>query len=97
MEVNKVQWKVGGAAGQGVKSSGLIFAKTCTRAGLWAFGYTEYPSLIKGLIKINHPEAIYYSLYSGHIKTDIPYLLNYALFTDKHLQEKRRPQAGRLH
>ena len=45
---NKVHWKVGGAAGQGVKSSGLIFAKACTRGGLNIFGYTEYPSLIKG-------------------------------------------------
>lgn len=48
MEINRVHWKIGGAAGQGVKSSGLIFAKTCTHAGLNTFGYTEYPSLIKG-------------------------------------------------
>lgn len=48
MEINRVHWKIGGAAGQGVKSSGLIFAKTCTHAGLHIFGYTEYPSLIKG-------------------------------------------------
>ncbi|MBW2983221.1 2-oxoacid:acceptor oxidoreductase subunit alpha [Candidatus Woesearchaeota archaeon] len=48
MEKNRVHWKIGGAAGQGVKSSGIIFAKTCTRGGLSAFGYLEYPSLIKG-------------------------------------------------
>jgi len=48
LEVNRVHWKIGGAAGQGVKSSGLIFAKACTRGGLSIFGYTEYPSLIKG-------------------------------------------------
>lgn len=48
METNRLHWKIGGAAGQGVKSSGIIFAKTCTRGGLYAFGYTEYPSLIKG-------------------------------------------------
>lgn len=45
---NKVHWKVGGPAGQGVKSSGIVFARACTRAGLSVFGYPEYPNLIKG-------------------------------------------------
>lgn len=48
MDINRIHWKIGGSAGQGIKSSGLIFAKACTRGGLNAFGYTEYPSLIKG-------------------------------------------------
>ncbi len=41
-------WKVGGEAGFGIKSAGLLFAKMCNRAGYEVFGYDEYPSLIRG-------------------------------------------------
>lgn len=40
--------KIGGAAGLGIKTAGLIIAKTLKRNGYFTFGYTEYPSLIKG-------------------------------------------------
>jgi len=40
--------KVAGAAGQGIKTSGLVIAKALKRAGYYSFGYTEYPSLIRG-------------------------------------------------
>src|SRR3989344_1950568 len=43
-----LSWKVGGEAGFGIKSAGLIFAKMCNRAGYEVFGYDEYPSLIRG-------------------------------------------------
>ncbi|MFH1840918.1 MAG: 2-oxoacid:acceptor oxidoreductase subunit alpha [Candidatus Shapirobacteria bacterium] len=41
-------WKIGGEAGFGIMSTGLIFAKTLARMGLYAFDYSEYPSLIRG-------------------------------------------------
>jgi 2-oxoglutarate ferredoxin oxidoreductase subunit alpha len=41
-------WKIAGPAGEGIKSTGLIFSKTCIRFGLSTFDYTEYPSLIRG-------------------------------------------------
>ncbi|MBD3280687.1 2-oxoacid:acceptor oxidoreductase subunit alpha [Candidatus Dojkabacteria bacterium] len=40
--------KIAGAAGQGIKSSGLILSKAIKRSGFHVFGYTEYPSLIRG-------------------------------------------------
>ncbi|PIZ98714.1 MAG: hypothetical protein COX78_02875, partial [Candidatus Levybacteria bacterium CG_4_10_14_0_2_um_filter_35_8] len=40
--------KIGGAAGQGIKSAGLMFAKVASRSGFNTFDYTEYPSLIRG-------------------------------------------------
>lgn len=40
--------KIGGQAGQGVKSAGLMLAKTATRSGYHIYNYTEYPSLIRG-------------------------------------------------
>lgn len=46
--VNNVTWKIGGEAGEGIMVTGLLFSKSCVRAGLQAFDYTEYPSLIRG-------------------------------------------------
>ena len=40
--------KIGGEAGQGIKSAGLLFAKFATRAGFNIYNYLEYPSLIRG-------------------------------------------------
>jgi len=40
--------KIGGAAGQGIRSTGLMFAKLCARSGYHIHTYTEYPSLIRG-------------------------------------------------
>lgn len=40
--------KIGGQAGQGIKSAGLMLAKVATRSGYNIYTYTEYPSLIRG-------------------------------------------------
>lgn len=40
--------KIGGQAGQGVKTSGLYFSKIASRSGYNIYNYIEYPSLIKG-------------------------------------------------
>lgn len=40
--------KISGPAGQGIKSSGYILAKSLVRAGFFCVGYSEYPSLIMG-------------------------------------------------
>ena len=48
MENNGLSWKIGGEAGYGIMTTGLIFAKVCSRAGLHVFDHTEYPSLIRG-------------------------------------------------
>lgn len=46
-QLNEFSWKIGGQAGFGVQASGEIFARTCVRAGLHAFDYSEYPSVIR--------------------------------------------------
>lgn len=43
-----ISLKIGGYAGQGIKSAGLMFAKLATRSGYHIYTYTEYPSLIRG-------------------------------------------------
>ncbi|MCX8194833.1 MAG: 2-oxoacid:acceptor oxidoreductase subunit alpha [Candidatus Micrarchaeota archaeon] len=46
--INRVNFKIGGPAGSGVATVGLLFAKCLQRAGLNVFGTNDYPSLIKG-------------------------------------------------
>jgi 2-oxoglutarate ferredoxin oxidoreductase subunit alpha len=48
MEKNRLTWKIGGKAGEGIMATGLIFSQTCSRSGLHVFDINEYPSLIKG-------------------------------------------------
>jgi len=68
-------WKIAGAAGEGIKKSGLIFAKTCFKHGLNVQGYTEYPSLIRGghnTFQIHaSSEEITSPLYSLNVLVDI--------------------------
>ncbi|MGI0092021.1 MAG: 2-oxoacid:acceptor oxidoreductase subunit alpha [Nitrososphaerales archaeon] len=40
--------RIGGAAGDGVSSTGEIFARTCSRSGLHVFGSNNYQSAIRG-------------------------------------------------
>ncbi len=44
----KLVIKLAGAAGQGIKTAGIIISKALKRSGYLTFGYTEYPSLIRG-------------------------------------------------
>lgn len=48
MTTNELSFMVGGAAGLGVKTAGLLFARLCSRAGLHVYGNVEYPSIIRG-------------------------------------------------
>lgn len=41
-------WKIGGEAGFGIMTSGLVFSKIAVRSGYYIFDYAEYPSLIRG-------------------------------------------------
>jgi 2-oxoglutarate ferredoxin oxidoreductase subunit alpha len=40
--------KIAGQAGQGIKSSGITFAKFASRSGYHIYNYIEYPSIIRG-------------------------------------------------
>lgn len=48
MEIQSLVFKIGGKAGQGVLSSGLIFLQALREEGYHTFAWSEYPSLIKG-------------------------------------------------
>lgn len=40
--------KIGGQAGQGIKSTGVLFSKFASRSGYYIYNYIEYPSIIRG-------------------------------------------------
>lgn len=44
----KFLWKIGGEAGFGIMTTGLVFEKIATRSGYHVYDYPEYPSLIRG-------------------------------------------------
>ena len=69
-------FKVAGAAGAGILSTGLLFSKIAARSGCYIFDYNEYPSLITGghntyLVHFSHK-----SVYCQSPKTDILLALN---------------------
>jgi len=41
-------WLIGGEAGFGIMTTGVVFSKITTRSGYHIFDYVEYPSLIRG-------------------------------------------------
>ncbi len=48
IEKKEVAIKIGGEAGFGIKAAGLILGRAFFGAGAYVFGYSEYPSLIRG-------------------------------------------------
>ncbi len=48
MIVKNLNWKIGGPAGYGIMSAGLIFSRTFSRSGYNVIDGNEYPSLIQG-------------------------------------------------
>src|SRR3989338_6665790 len=69
-------WKVAGAAGEGIMTTGLLFSKTCARHGWYIFDYTEYPSLIRGGHNTYQVAAGKNPIYSQKEKVDLLIALN---------------------
>ena len=77
----KLLWKIGGEAGFGIMTTGLVFSKIAARQGHHIFDYIEYPSLIRG--GHNTYEVIVSDEVIGSSKSEIDILicLNKATFT----------------
>lgn len=45
---NQISWKVGGQQGEGIESTGEIFATAINRKGYYLYGYRHFSSRIKG-------------------------------------------------
>lgn len=68
---NRLVIKLAGSAGQGIKTAGLIIARALKRSGYMTFGYTEYPSLIRGGHNVYQIEVYDQELTSVSKETDI--------------------------
>ncbi len=47
----QLSWKVGGQQGEGIESTGEIFASALNRLGYYLYGYRHFSSRIKGGIQ----------------------------------------------
>ena len=63
-------FKIGGEAGQGIASSGLIFGKLALRSGYFVFDTNEYPSLIRGGHNIYTTRVSGQKIFSQNDKVD---------------------------
>ena len=72
--------KIGGEAGFGIASSGIIFAKTLNRLNYHTYGYLEYPSLIRGGHNVYEVHVADEKVYSQESKVDILICLNKETF-----------------
>jgi len=86
MDDNSLSWKIGGEAGYGIMTTGLIFAKVCSRAGLHVFDYPEYPSLIRGGHNTYQVRAEVEEVFSHVRHVDLLVALNMETI-DKHKEE----------
>ena len=86
MKNNILSWKIGGEAGYGIMTTGFIFAKVCSRAGLHVFDHTEYPSLIRGGHNTYHVRAEVEEVFSHVRHVDLLVALNKETI-DKHKEE----------
>lgn len=78
--------KVGGQAGQGIKSAGQMMAKIATRSGYNIFTYTEFPSIIRGGHNVTQIIIGDSEVTSPFLQTDLLVALNQDTI-DKHASE----------
>ena len=76
MPKNEVVLRVGGAAGDGIASTGESFAKICSRSGLHLLAYNSYQSVIRGGFIYLQLRAGREKIYSHGNKVDFLIALN---------------------
>lgn len=81
-----IQWLIGGEAGYGIMTTGIMMSKIFTRLGQSVFDYVEYPSLIRGGHNAYYVRASDTQIYSQKRPVDILVALNRDTI-DKHLHE----------
>ena len=82
--------KIGGEAGFGIMTTGLLLGKIATRSGYHAFEYPEYPSLIRGGHNVIEIRISDEKVYSQEKKVDILVCLN----KDTYLLHKNEVKEG---
>lgn len=75
-------WKIGGEAGFGIMTTGLLFSKIATRHGYHIFDYFEYPSLIRGGHNTTETLVSDEEVYCTKTQIDLLVCLNEATYTN---------------
>jgi 2-oxoglutarate ferredoxin oxidoreductase subunit alpha len=89
MNKDSIVWKIGGEAGYGIMTAGMLLSKTCTRSGYHVFSNAEYPSLIRGghnTIQVTFSNE---KLFAHHETVDILIALNKETM-ERHSEEVSR-------
>lgn len=81
-----IQWLIGGEAGYGIMTTGVMMSKIFTRLGLSVFDYVEYPSLIRGGHNAYYVRGSDEEIFSQKRPVDILVALNRETI-DKHKNE----------
>jgi len=81
-----IQWMIGGEAGYGIMTTGVMMSKIFTRLGLSVFDYVEYPSLIRGGHNAYYVRGSDEAIYSQKKTVDILVALNHETI-EKHKDE----------
>ncbi|HSX40933.1 MAG TPA: 2-oxoacid:acceptor oxidoreductase family protein, partial [Candidatus Saccharimonadales bacterium] len=81
-----LQWAIGGEAGYGIMTTGMMTAKIFTRLGLSVFDYVEYPSLIRGGHNVYYVRGSDEQIFSQKQPIDILVALNRETI-DRHKKE----------
>lgn len=81
-----IQWVIGGEAGYGIMTTGVMMSKIVTRLGMSVFDYVEYPSLIRGGHNAYYVRASDTQIFSQKRSVDILVALNRDTI-DKHKHE----------
>src|SRR3989338_904331 len=81
-----IQWLIGGEAGYGIMTVGVMMSKIFTRLGLSVFDYVEYPSLIRGGHNAYYVRASDTEIFCQKQPVDILVALNRETI-DKHKHE----------
>lgn len=79
-------FKIGGEAGFGIMSAGLIFSKLAVRSGYYVFNYTEYPSIVRGGHNVMQVAIADESIGAPYWRTDFLIALNQQTI-DLHIDE----------
>lgn len=78
--------KIGGEAGYGIMSAGLMIAKVAMRSGYYTFDYSEYPSIVRGGHNVMQVAISTKKVTSPYMHTDFLIALNQDTL-DKHWDE----------
>ena len=81
-----LQWLIGGEAGYGIMTTGIMMSKIFTRLGFSVFDYVEYPSLIRGGHNAYYVRGSDEEVFSQRRGVDILVALNRSTI-DKHKNE----------